>query len=234
MSARAEIYARLGSACKTERPDAVAWRESLGSAPTAPLPAEDISEAFLLNVCRSKGSVQCASGRMQAAQAIARFHQAVSRNQRLTVGSDPRLGALPWRDAGLLPRFGAADPDDSTVVSFAPLGVAETGQVVTWTGKANPGVNNLLPQHHIVLVDAADLVPDMEYAWRELSERMALDGRPRGIQFIAGPSRTSDIEGQLQYGAHGPRNFHVILLEDYPSGAQERVEALYPSNLADR
>jgi L-lactate dehydrogenase complex protein LldG len=127
---------------------------------------------------------------------------------------------MPWRDAGVLPRFGSLEVGEPVALSFAQLGVVETGAILTWTGKANPAANNLLPEHHIVLVDTADLVATMEQAWERITIESEKNGRPRGINFIAGPSSTADIEGQLVYGAHGPRKWHVILLGDIP------VEAL--------
>ena len=97
--------------------------------------------------------------------------------------------------------------------------MVETGAIVTWTGKSNPAANNLLPEHHIVLVDTADLVSSMEHAWGRINLELEKNGRPRGINFIAGPSSTADIEGQLVYGAHGPRKWHVILMGDVPADA---------------
>ena len=91
-------------------------------------------------------------------------------------GNDPRLAAMPWRDAGVLPRFGSLEAGEPVALSFARLGVAETGAVVTWTGKANPAANNLLPEHHIVLVDAADLVLTLETG---LGEDQSGNGKKR-------------------------------------------------------
>ena len=115
---------------------------------------------------------------------------------------------------------------EPVALSFARLGVAETGAIVTWTGKANPAANNLLPEHHLVLVDSADLVANMEQAWDKINADMETIGRPRGINFIAGPSSTADIEGQLVYGAHGPRSWHVILMGDVPETALQEARSI--------
>ena len=106
------------------------------------------------------------------------------------------------------------------------LGVAEIGAIVTVTGKANPAANNLLSEHHIVVVESARLVRDMESAWECIETESVKAGRPRAINFIAGPSSTADIEGKLVYGAHGPRNWHVILLGDVPAAALAEAHTL--------
>ncbi len=35
---------------------------------------------------------------------------------------------------------------------------------------------------------------------------------PRGVALISGPSKTADVEQTIEYGAHGPRNVHLLLL----------------------
>jgi L-lactate dehydrogenase complex protein LldG len=225
-SARAEIFARLHTASRSASAESIQQEyQSLGSAPAPTPPAPELCQAFLLNVLKNQGSVDCVNNRAEAVKAIATYLYTHFRSHRLVAGNDPRLAAMPWRDAGVLPRFGSMETGEPAALSFARLGVAETGAVVTWTGKANPAANNLLPEHHIVLVDATDLVLTLEAAWTRINQEMEKNGRPRGINFIAGPSSTADIEGQLVYGAHGPRRWHVILLGNVPGEALELARA---------
>jgi L-lactate dehydrogenase complex protein LldG len=227
-SARSEIFARLHAASRTASAESIQQEcQSLGSAPAPTPPAPELCQAFLINVLRNQGSVDCMSDRSEVVKAVGHYLYTHFRSHRLVAGNDPRLAAMPWRDAGVLPRFGGLEAGEAVALSFARLGVAETGAVVTWTGKANPATNNLLPEHHIVLVDAADLVLTLESAWERINQDMGKNGRPRGINFIAGPSSTADIEGQLVYGAHGPRRWHVILLGNIPSKALELARATF-------
>ena len=104
---------------------------------------------------------------------------------------------------------------------------------MTYTGRHNPAVNNFLPERHIVLLDMADLVANTEDAWTRIHRDSETQGRPRGINIIAGPSSTADIEGQLVYGAHGPRHWHVILVGNVPEGVLERALAFTGSAAPD-
>ena len=226
-SARAEIYGRIRRASRGAPAETI-WRElqAIGAAPSAPLPSDDVGLAFLVNVLKNQGSIDCAGDRSAAVKAVANYIYQHLRTHKLVAGNDPKLAAMPWRDGGVLPRFGAIEPGEQVALSYARLAIAETGSVVTWTGKGNPAANNLLPDHHIVLVELTDLVTTMEAAWERMNRDMQEQGRPRGINFIAGPSSTADVEAQMVLGAHGPRSWHVILMGDVPENLVSEARAL--------
>lgn len=226
-SARAQIFARLRHTCRAADAEDIARAlPAVDSAPGAPLPSSDLATAFLANVLKNKGTIDCVANRSLAVKALADYIYSHFRSHRLVAGNDANLAAMPWREAGVLPRFGTIEPGEPVAVSYALLGIAETGATVLRTGKANPAANNLLGEHHIVLVDSARLVANMEQAWAGLRQEMDRGGRPRGLNFIAGPSSTADIEGQLVYGAHGPRHWHVVLVGDTPPTVLEDARRL--------
>ncbi len=146
--------------------------QSLGPAPTPSLISESTSESFIANVLINKGTVECVSDRSAAVKAVADYLYQRFRSHKLVAGNDSRLAAMPWREAGVLPRFGSAENGDAAGLSYARLGIAETGSIVTWTGKSCPATNNLLVEDHIVIVELADLVTTMELAWERIHQHI--------------------------------------------------------------
>lgn len=87
------------------------------------------------------------------------------------------------------------------------FGVAENGAI--WIKEQHMG-NRVLPfscQQLVVILPAQQLVNNMHEAYDYIS--INEDGY--GV-FIAGPSKTADIEQSLVIGAHGPVSFSVFLL----------------------
>ena len=86
------------------------------------------------------------------------------------------------------------------------LGVAENGAV--WLGESGmgPRAAPFLTQHLVLVLDRSVIVPDMHAAYDNLD--VAREGY--GV-FVAGPSKTADIEQTLVIGAHGPRSLTVLL-----------------------
>lgn len=166
--------------------------------------AEGALERFAAMVAETQASLERIATFDQAPAAVLRF---LAENQLPPrVAAAPALAGLDWR--GLEVRFGAAEPGDLVSVTPAFKGVAETGTLVLVSGADRPSSLNFLPDVHVVLVAATDVVGCYEDAWAALR---AAGTWPRTVNWITGPSRTADIEQSLLLGAHGPRRLHVVL-----------------------
>ena len=93
------------------------------------------------------------------------------------------------------------------LVCEGALGVAENGAV--WLGERQMGhrAAPFIAQHLALVLDKQRLVGTMHEAYARLD--VAEDGF--GV-FVAGPSKTADIEQSLVIGAHGPRSLLVLLV----------------------
>lgn len=89
--------------------------------------------------------------------------------------------------------------------------IAETGSVIHRAGKGHGRGGWLLCQSQLVLVDANQLVPDLEGLFAS-GGALDKDDLPRAITAITGPSRTADIEQTLTVGVHGPGRFCAIVV----------------------
>lgn len=133
--------------------------------------------------------------------------------QAVRMGADPRLSAIDWSaEPQLTVSHGPSRGSDLVCLSQADAGVAETGTLVLTSGPANPTTLNFLPDVHIVVLDAADVVGDMETVFDQLKARFGAGAMPRTVNMITGPSRSADVEQTLLLGAHGPRSLHVIVV----------------------
>ncbi|RZL04744.1 MAG: hypothetical protein EOO62_20605 [Hymenobacter sp.] len=87
------------------------------------------------------------------------------------------------------------------------FGVAENGAV--WLPEANM-LHRALPtvtQHLALVLDRRHLVATMHQAYARLP-----DGPSGYGMFVAGPSKTADIEQSLVIGAHGARSLVVLVI----------------------
>ncbi|MGK5045439.1 LutC/YkgG family protein [Janthinobacterium sp. GB4P2] len=95
--------------------------------------------------------------------------------------------------------------------TVARSGIAATGTLVIAPDAATPRTVSLAPPLHICLVYASTLHAHLHAAAR--AERWA-DGMPANLVLVSGPSKTSDIQQTLAYGAHGPRWLWVLIVDD--------------------
>ncbi|MFD0941117.1 LutC/YkgG family protein [Pedobacter boryungensis] len=89
----------------------------------------------------------------------------------------------------------------------AHFAVAENG--ACWLSEAML-LDRVLPfitQHLILIVNKIDILPTMHHAYEKIGNEHYGYGT-----FIAGPSKTADIEQSLVLGAHGARSLWVFLI----------------------
>jgi L-lactate dehydrogenase complex protein LldG len=94
------------------------------------------------------------------------------------------------------------------VITGCAIAIAETGTIVL-DGGPDQGRRaiSLLPDVHVCVVAASQVVGSVPEALERLDPQ-----RPQ--TWISGPSATSDIELQRVEGVHGPRNLHVVVLDE--------------------
>lgn len=114
---------------------------------------------------------------------------------------------------------------DKTIASFigitAPaIGVADSATLVQFTVPGQPRSTSLLPSIHIAILRREHLVADLAEAYALLRE----EKHPDSFVFISGPSKTADIEAHMVHGAHGPREVHLIVLNNPSTSATEPTE----------
>ena len=144
--------------------------------------------------------------------AIAAYLRRLGLPGRLRCGADPLWAALPWERAPtLVVDRGAAEDGDTTGLSRAVAGVAETGTLTLVSGPANPVTLGFVPDTHIVVLRTATIVGHYEEAI-PLVRAETGGAVPRTLNLVTGASRTGDIGGKIVMGAHGPRRLAIFLL----------------------
>ena len=99
--------------------------------------------------------------------------------------------------------------DVELAILRADLGIAENGAI--WLNESRLGqrVTPFICQHLAVVLNKESIVPTMHEAYQKIG-----DEKYGFATFIAGPSKTADIEQSLVLGAHGSRTMTVFLLDN--------------------
>ncbi|MHB8085344.1 MAG: LUD domain-containing protein [Dehalococcoidia bacterium] len=101
-------------------------------------------------------------------------------------------------------------------ISGSNVVAADTGTLFIIENEGNIRLTTGAPPVHIALVGMEKLVPTLEDAFKvaQVTWRYANYTVPSYVNMISGPSKTGDIEKVTTYGAHGPKELHVIFMDD--------------------
>jgi len=100
-------------------------------------------------------------------------------------------------------------------MSGANVFSADTGTMFMIENEGNIRLATGAPPVHIALIGMDKLVPTLGDAFKvaEVTWRYANYTMPTYVSMISGPSKTGDIEKVITYGAHGPKELHVIFMD---------------------
>ena len=172
------------------------------------LASADLPEVFAARATTPKvaATVDRIGSTSDLPAAVRRYLTARGVGPAIALQPAAELTALDWTGFALHESVAA---DEAVVVGVARWGIAETGSLVFHSGAETPILGNFLPLHHLVLLRASSILAYLEdYASAALAPG---EKPPRNVNIITGASGTTDIEGSLVLGAHGPRYLHVII-----------------------
>jgi L-lactate dehydrogenase complex protein LldG len=169
-------------------------------------------DLFVENVLALSGTVDRVASPEDVPGVVADYLARENLPATLRAAPAPEIETLPWTARpALTVTYGRSHGADEVGITPAFAAVAETGTLVLRSGPDHPTTLNFLPDTHIVVLRAWQVVGPYEDAWTRLRDAGAM---PRTVNFVSGPSRTADIEQTIQLGAHGPRRLHIVLIDD--------------------
>jgi len=221
--ARAQVLGTIRKSLRRDQPSSNQQAEiesRLTDPPRGPIPARGQLastariELFVSMAKEAACTIAHVADRAAVPAAVAEYLARENLPAKLRVAPDAAVADLPWSTRPLLEiTSGRSDGSDEVSLTPALAGIAETGTLMLTSGPERPTTLNFLPETHIVLLTADQVVGGMEEAWAKLRERYGRGVMPRTVNLITGPSRSADIEQTLQMGAHGPRRLHIILVD---------------------
>jgi L-lactate dehydrogenase complex protein LldG len=175
---------------------------SLG-APATPIDRAARVEAFVARLESVDGQIHRCADEAEAANKLAELAGGASH-----AVSDSPLARRVAPGADLGPDASRAELLACSLgVTGAQAAIAETGTLVLTSGAERHRLISLLPPIHVAVLEASQIV-------ETLGDALKLARGHPAVTFITGPSRTADIELTLVVGVHGPKELHVLLIDD--------------------
>ncbi len=99
-------------------------------------------------------------------------------------------------------------------VTAADYCLADTATLVMRTRPGQPRSVSLVPSIHIAIIPIEQIIADLKelYALLLWDPEGRREGLTNCMTFISGPSKTADVEATMVYGAHGPREVHILVI----------------------
>ena len=123
---------------------------------------------------------------------------------RKVFSAEPSLSSFTTTE---LPENPAEFADLDLAILKGQFGVAENGAIWLEDQDLKLRATPFITAHLVILLDKNSLVSNMHEAYERIGESSSGFGL-----FLAGPSKTADIEQSLVIGAHGAKSLVVVLI----------------------
>ncbi len=157
------------------------------------------------------GTVAMVKSFSEVPQAVEQFVNACQLPLEMVMSDTDLMHGIDWPQNWNIERRSARS-SDAVSVTDAICAIAETGTIVVANSTQVSSTHMFLPDNHIVILSGGLIVRHLEDAL-SICEPLA-QNRSRGIHMITGPSKTADVEQTIQYGAHGPRKLHAVIIRE--------------------
>jgi L-lactate dehydrogenase complex protein LldG len=107
-------------------------------------------------------------------------------------------------------------------ITSAQAGIADTGTLLLIPGPGEPRSLSLVPPVHVAVLPVSRLYAGLPAAMRALQPEANM---PTNLLLVTGPSKTSDIQQTLAFGAHGPKELVIVLVHDEHHDAAQQGSA---------
>jgi len=221
------IRGKLGKDNRATSEKAVAdWMAKPGAKPEInPIPAraqlsgQPLADLFRDMVLASAATVDVVDDLKDVPAAVSGWLADHNLPAEAVMSPDPRLDDIPWAEQSMLTlRRDRAQTTDAVSITSVFSAIAETGTLMLASGAETPTTLNFLPDTHVAIVRKSEIVGTYEEAWADMRKRQLREGdgnfMPRTVNLVTGPSRSGDIDKTLFMGAHGPRQLHIVIVDD--------------------
>lgn len=177
---------------------------------------EALVDLFAENAQAVDATVSFINSAADLPDAIADYLRSRNMPAQAAIAPHPDLDGINWSASTMEVHRRAPKPDDRIGINRCFAAVAETGTLVMASGPDSPATMNFLPETHIAVVAASEIIGSYEDMWDRLrsANRGSGETLPRTVNMITGTSRTGDIEQTLQTGVHGPKALHIVVVKE--------------------
>ena len=188
------------------------YRQIQTKTPPQPVVDGTLTDRFVEKLTRVHGGVSFVNSYSAVPEAVRTFLSGHNLPQTMVMSAGGLMREIDWASGWTIEER-SANAEDQVSITDALCAIAESGTLVFASSSSVSSTHMFLPENHIVVLNEGQIVRHHEDAVKVCSSH--IEKESRAVHMITGPSKTADVEQTIQYGAHGPRRLHVVLIRTH-------------------